>query len=125
MTWKGWEDFVPSVLHGRPRRSKYGAVKTEADGVVFASKREADRYRELMSQRQRCVITHLELQPQFPLTVLTPDGTAIVIGRYIADFRYQRDGRDVIEDAKGMKTDMYRWKKRHVEAQYGIEIEEV
>jgi hypothetical protein len=31
----------------------------------------------------------------------------------------------VVEDVKGMRTPMYRWKKKHVEAQYGITITEV
>lgn len=32
---------------------------------------------------------------------------------------------DVIEDVKGVKTALYLWKKKHVEAQYGITITEV
>jgi hypothetical protein len=31
----------------------------------------------------------------------------------------------VVEDVKGFKTELYRWKKKHVEAQYGIEIVEI
>lgn len=31
----------------KPKKSKYGAVKTEVDGITFASKHEASRYLEL------------------------------------------------------------------------------
>ena len=50
-----------------------------------------------------------------------------VIGHYVADFAYvdERTGQRVIEDVKGVKTAMYRWKKKHTEAQYGITITEV
>ena len=48
------------------------------------------------------------------------------IGKYIADFEfYLPNGTRVVEDAKGVRTALYRWKKRHVEAQYGITIVEV
>ena len=33
--------------------------------------------------------------------------------------------RRVVEDVKGFKTPLYRWKKKHVEAQYGITVTEV
>lgn len=31
----------------------------------------------------------------------------------------------VVEDVKGFKTPLYKWKKKHVEAQYGITIREI
>ncbi len=42
----------------------------------------------------------------------------------VADFSYTdtRTGLVVVEDVKGFKTPLYRWKKRHVEAQYGFRI---
>ena len=52
-----------------------------------------------------------------------------MLGDWIADFVYeelQQPGAwiAVAEDVKGMKTPLYRWKKKHVEAQYGIQIRE-
>lgn len=56
------------------------------------------------------------------------------IGTYRADFSYWEPPisdptttkhTHVVEDVKGFKTPLYRWKKKHVEAQYGIEIREV
>ena len=102
------------------RRAKYGAVPTVVDGVRFASKREAARYRELRLLERAGEIARLELQPRYPLSV-----SGETIGSYVADFRYVRAGVEVVEDVKGVKTPMYRWKKKHLRAEYGVEIEEV
>lgn len=132
MSWKGWEDYVPLSRGPSPaafvkseKRHKYHAEPTEVDGVTFASKREADRYRALLLEQQAGLITDLQLQPQFALHVQRPDGVKVCIGRYIADFGYTRDGERIIEDAKGMKTALYLWKKNHVEAEHGITVREV
>lgn len=121
-----------------PRGSKYHAQPTTVDGVRFASKKEARRYGELQVLVKIGEIEGLQLQPRFPCFVwraLTQQPGFIVprvyIGDYVADFRYWRrvpsiDGPvgEVIEDVKGVKTDLYRWKKKHVEAQYGITVRE-
>ena len=102
-------------------RSKYRAIPTLVDGIRFASRRESLRYMELKLLACAGEISGLELQPVFPLLV---DG--VKVGRYLADFRYYRkDGELVIEDSKGFKTPVYRLKKRIVEAQYGIQVQEV
>lgn len=119
-------------------RHKYGAIRTEVDGVTFHSKKEAARYRELKVLERAGEIESLELQPVFPLRVTLTTGTvrgalkatageAPTLGKYVGDFRYfdLRQGRWITEDVKGFKTPLYRWKRKHVEAQYGIEIVEV
>ena len=71
------------------------------------------------------------MQPEFPLLVPgRGNGGAyerVCLGKYIADFRYRagRQGLLVVEDVKGFKTPLYRWKKKHVEAQYGITVVEI
>lgn len=133
-------------------RSKYGAKPVEIDGIRFASQKEGRRYQELKLLVKAGHIKQLELQPVFRLwahdvTVQArlkraaagmrgnPDPvTPIELGKYVADFRYQEKGLSasenerwhvVVEDVKGFKTPLYRWKKRHVEAQYGITIREL
>lgn len=123
--YAGWENYVPPVAGKPPKRSKYRAQPTEVDGIRFASKKEALRYHGLKVEQGCGDIANLELQPQFPLHVVNPLGVSVCIGRYIADFRYTRNGEVVIEDAKGMKTPVYEIKKKHVEAEYGIRISEV
>ncbi len=56
-----------------------------------------------------------------------------VIGNYVADFAYWQvdPGRPIlgdsliVEDAKGVRTELYKWKKRHFELEYGLKISEV
>lgn len=116
------------------RSGKYNARKTTVDGIVFASKREAQRYGELKLLEKAGEIDSLTLQPDFPLYVWCERGAAVgshvvrvKVGVYRADFRYWERGvvnGEVIEDVKGMKTPVYQLKKRMVEAIYGITIKE-
>ena len=104
--------------------AKYRAQPTEVDGIRFASKAEAARYRQLKLLEKAGHIRGLLLQPAFVLHAPSPSGL-VKVGRYVADFAYMADGALVYEDVKGMRTPQYRWKKKHVEAEYGIEIREV
>lgn len=109
------------------KRSKYRAEPTEVDGHRFPSRREASRYEHLKLLQQAGEIRDLELQPKYPLIVTTPAGVKVEVGVYTADFRYfKKGGGSVVEDAKGFRTNTaYLLRKRIVEAQYGIRIEEV
>ncbi len=109
------------------KRSKYGAKRTQVGDISFASKLEADRYCVLRALEKSGEITHLERQPRFDLTI---DGTNC--GFYKADFRYfsrptnEHRGEHIVEDCKGFKTPLYKFKKRVVEAIYrGVKIIEV
>ena len=102
-------------------RGKYKAVKTEVDGITFDSKREAARYMELVLLERAGEISHLELQPSFVCMV---NGHKICT--YKADFRYFSASKSIVEDVKGVKTPVYRLKKKLVEALYpGVKIQEV
>jgi hypothetical protein len=100
--------------------NKYRAIRTEVDGIMFASKKEAMRYKELKFLLQEQRISDLVLQPKFPIEV---NGKKICT--YIADFIYNEDGIQVVEDVKGVKTSVYRIKKKLTEAIYNITIKEV
>ena len=103
------------------RSNKYRAVKTEVDGIVFDSKREAARYMELMLMQRAGEIKRLELQPKYDCIV---NGRKICT--YRADFRYSTNENSIVEDVKGMKTPVYKLKKKLVEALYpGVIIQEV
>jgi hypothetical protein len=112
-------------------KSKYHAQPTVVDGIRFHSKREAQRYGELKLLETHGRIHGLELQPAYPLDVLGLASSKI--GTYVADFKYCEclTPHDcmcmalVVEDVKGVKTALYKWKKKHVEAQYGIQIREI
>lgn len=111
-------------------RSKYGAKRTVVDGITFASKAEAQRYCELRLQEQAGVIVALELQVKYPLYAPTQphvDASVEEIGSYVADFVYNRAADDVlvVEDVKGFRTPLYKWKAKHFKLQHGFPITEI
>ena len=120
------------------RPSKYRAQKTEIDGVIFDSKKEARRWLELCSMARAGHITLLERQVKYPLVI---DGAPVIIrsrrvnkdggerkGRqamYTADFRYflVNGNRMVVEDAKGFLTPDAVLRVALVEAIYRIRVD--
>ena len=88
-------------------RSKYRNVPTVVDGIRFASKAEAKRYGELKLLVKSREISRLELQPRFELLVAGQS-----VSTYSGDFQYREAGsnRIVVEDVKGVKTDVFRIK---------------
>jgi hypothetical protein len=110
--------------------TKYHAKPTTVDGIRFASKAEARRYQELKMLEKAGRIRNLKLQPKYPLVFYPGSSRRVVnVGSYIADFWYlEVDGgveRPVLEDVKGVKTPIYRLKKKMVEAIYDLKITEV
>jgi hypothetical protein len=95
------------------KRSKYGAVPTIVDGHRFASKREAARYSELKLLERAGQISRLELQPELKFEI---NGTRVFT--YRADFSYFEHGKRVWEDSKGLRTAVYRLKKKCIEARH-------
>lgn len=102
------------------KRSKYGNVKTQVDGITFDSKREANRYCELKLMEREGSIKDLQLQVPYEIQV---NGKKVC--KYIADFVYVENDKQKIEDAKGKRTAVYQIKKKLMRAVHGIEIEEV
>lgn len=101
------------------RRGKYGARRTEVDGITFASAMESRRYGELRLAEMAGEIRDLELQPRYPLRV-----NGQLICTYVADFRYLdvRTGRIVVEDVKGKPTPVYRLKAKLMRAVHNISV---
>lgn len=97
-----------------PRRHKHNAQKTLVDGIIFDSKLEARRYKQLELLAASGAIVYLELQPVFELQPSFTDytGKKQQAIKYKADFRYVEDGETVIEEVKGYETDMWKVKKK-------------
>lgn len=106
---------------------KYGNRKTIVDGIKFDSKAEAERYKELRMMEQSGVITDLKCQPKFQLIpTFVKDGKTFRGITYIADFSYIQDGRTVVEDVKGYKTEVYKLKRKMFEYYYSdLKLEEI
>lgn len=102
--------------------SKYGARPVTIDGHRFDSQAEGRRYIELRLLVRARAIADLTVHPSWPLTV---NGRRC--GRYVGDFSYidNQTGLGVVEDVKGVRTPVYRLKKKLMLALYGIDIVEV
>ncbi len=99
--------------------SKYGNKKTEYNGILFDSKKEAERYMELKQKEDDGDIEDLILQPKFELIPkFEHSGVKYRKMSYVADFQYEEDGQTVVEDVKGFLTDSYRLKKKMFLYQY-------
>lgn len=125
--------------------NKYHNRKIEINGIRFDSRKEAQRYVQLMNAMRLGAIKDLRLQVDFTIQEAYTDcqGKRIRAIRYRADFAYKLTGllpfgisaedRDVwsryimagtetvIEDVKGVKTQAYKLKEKLM-AQKGIGI---
>lgn len=106
-----------------PTYNKYGNEKTVVDGITFDSRKEASRWQELRLMERAGEITGLVRQVRIELIPQTKLYRAV---NYVADFVYfdKREKKTVYEDVKGMKTDIYRLKKKLLYWRHGIEIKE-
>lgn len=98
---------------------KYGNEPINVNGHTFASKAEARRYKELLIMEQVGAITSLRLQPKYELIPsFRKNGRTFRKTEYIADFEYIEDGKIIVEDVKGFKTEVYKLKKKLFEYKY-------
>ena len=130
------------------RSSKYHSRKTVVDGMVFDSRKEAARYRELKLLERAGLIRDLERQVKFVLIPEQREPDTIdyskskhgrrVRGRiierecaYIADFRYFDCEADkvIIEDVKGLKSgtayEVFKIKRKLMLYLYNIKVREI
>jgi hypothetical protein len=100
----------------RIKINKYGNKQTKIDGYTFDSKNEARRYLELKMLVKAREITNLIVHPTYELQEAFKDTTgahnrAIY---YESDFEYTdlKKKDIVVEDVKGMKTEVYKLKRK-------------
>lgn len=108
-------------------RSKYHAKKTVVDGITFDSKREADRYLVLKSMEEDGTIENLRRQVRYELIpAFDVDGRHYRPVCYVSDFTYsdRETGEEVVEDVKGVRTDVYKLKSKLFARRYGMSIKE-
>ncbi len=112
------------------KKSKYGSIKTVIDNITFDSKREASYYNTLKLLKRAGEVLQIDLQPEFPYNMYCTvpginDGSRVYAKqyKYVADFRVTyKDGHIEIIDVKGVKTSIYKQKKKIIEALYGFKI---
>ena len=95
------------------KRNKYNNKKVRLGEIEFDSIKEKERYVDLKLQESQGIITDIVLQPQFELQpCFKRDGETYRKITYIADFKYKIDGKTYVEDVKGVKTEVYKLKKK-------------
>lgn len=102
--------------------SKYRNIITRIDGHRFDSRAEAERYIELKQLEHDGMISNLTLQPRFLLQeAFTHELTGCKHRAiyYVADFAYEKlSGRKIIEDVKGVKTEVFKIKAKLFDYKY-------
>lgn len=101
--------------------SKYNNKFTVIDGIKFDSKLEAARYSELKLLEKAKIIKDLRMQVEYELIpAYFKNGKKIPAIKYLADFVYYDNEKKkvIVEDVKGMKTDVYKLKKKIFEYKY-------
>lgn len=119
-----------NVINGKLcNNNKYHNKKVIYNGIKFDSKKEMQRYKDLELLESTDYICNLELQKKF----LLQEGYTNAKGKkrrpiyYIADFYYYDyiDNKWVVEDVKGVRTDVYKLKKKLFEYKYNLTIDEL
>lgn len=99
--------------------NKYRNKKIVIDRYVFDSIAEGKRYRELSLLEKAGEIYNLELQPKFLLQEsFKKNGKTYKAINYVADFKYIKDGKTIVEDVKGIQTDVFKLKHKLFEKKY-------
>lgn len=100
---------------------KYHNKNCIVDGILFDSKKEAHRYGELKLLERMGLIKNLIRQPRY---LLQPKFTHQSTGykhraiEYVADFQYEELGKTIVEDVKGMQTDVFKLKAKLFDYKY-------
>ena len=107
-------------------KSKYNNIKTTTlDGIKHDSKKEAKRWMELCLLQRAGEISDLKRQVPFEL-IPKQEGERAV--KYIADFVYTENGKQVVEDVKSpatRKNPEYVIKRKLMRYIHGIKIKEI
>lgn len=100
------------------RRNKYGAKRTQVDGIWFDSKAEARRYGELKLLQTAGKIGPITVHPRYPI-----HHCGVKICEVVLDFSYHDYKRaEVFEDVKGKDNVLSKLKRKLVQAQYGFKV---
>ena len=104
--------------------TKYNARKVKLDGYTFDSKAEARRYEYLKLLCRAGEIRDLKVHPRYQLLdPFTCKGVKYRGISYIADFEYTENNRLIVEDVKGVKTNVFRLKEKLFMNRYGDKLE--
>lgn len=110
----------------KPRKNKYGAVRTVVDGYAFDSQAEATDYINLKTLRSAGKIKDLTLHPKFPIYIANKLTDAMTkVCDVELDFMFFDIEKKAIRivDRKGRDNALSKLKRKMIEAQHGIVVE--
>lgn len=115
------------------KQPKYRAKKTEYNGIMYDSKKEASRAKILDYLQEIKLISGIQRQVKFNWIETHQIGkdfkeeTINFKRSYIADFVYFDHEKkiEIVEDVKGFLTSEYKKKKKIVEKLFKIKINEI
>ena len=122
------EGLVRVVLDGQTTPSvKYKNKKVwTKEWGWFDSKKEHARWLDLRLLEASEKISGLRRQVEFEIAPgVVLDGRKRPPMRFRADHVYKEDGKEVVEDVKGYRTQGYKLKRHLMKALLGIEVKEV
>lgn len=112
----------------RPK-DKYNAVKTEINGIVFDSKKEANYYSYLLALKEQGEIDNIKMQVEYLLqpAFTRENGEKVKNIKYYADFVVTyKNGKVEVIDVKGRRTKEYSIKRKMLLDRYpNINFKEV
>ena len=111
LTQKQYEMFINKSIDYK--QNKFKNKKIIIDGIKFDSKKEGYYYVYLKELEKTNKISNLQLQVKYELQPkFKHDNKTYRSITYIADFAYEENGKTVVIDVKGFKTDVYNLKKK-------------
>jgi hypothetical protein len=106
---------------GRGSHSKFGNTKVLRYGMNWDSKKEADRYGQLLLLQANGELRNIRPKVKYELRV-----NGLLVATYTADFVYEelRKGVwfEIVEDVKGYPNDRWPMKKKLMKAIHGISV---
>lgn len=127
------DEYRALLAQHSKKGNKYHAIRTG----THASKKEHGRAGELKLMESAGIISNLREQVRFNLlpsqygicgTDFKGKEVKVLLERplnYIADFVYEMDGKTIVEDTKGVRTEVYKIKRKLMLFFHGIRIKEI
>lgn len=127
---KEYKSIAQIPCLGQTKSGKVPHQRIVVNGIEFDSKVEHDRYLELLVMEKTGVISELECHPEWEIIPKQkiPGHRAFLPAHYTADFKYIRDGKQVVEDVKSTYTredQAYILRRKLMYLVHGIYVEEV
>lgn len=124
---------IARMQQKQPTQAKPSKYRNERcatpDGQKFDSKKEAAAWLRLSARQQAGEIRNLQRQVKYPLYCPSVGhGAWSEVAAYVADFVYDDANGTHVVDVKGgqaTRTQVYRLKRRWLELQHSITIEEL